>query len=148
LFEDVKAELAESFEFAKTDTLWASDIIQLSDGRYYLYYCFCEGSSPLSTLGVAVADNIEGPYKDQGVFLTSGVEDLNGEPYDATTEPNVIDPHVFYDNDGKLWMVYGSYSGGIFILEMDEDTALPKENQDYGKKLLGGNHSRIEAPYI
>lgn len=148
LFEDVKSELAESFNYANTDTLWASDIIQLSDGRYYLYYCFCEGSSPVSTLGVAVADDIEGPYEDLGVFLKSGIEDLNGESYDATTEPNVIDPHVFYDNDGKLWMVYGSYSGGIFILEMDEETALPIGNQGYGKKLLGGNHSRIEAPYI
>lgn len=148
LFEDVKTELAESFDFAKTDTLWASDIIQLSDGRYYLYYCACEGSSPLSTLGVAVADNIEGPYKDMGVFLKSGREDLQGNVYDATTEPNVIDPHVFYDNDGKLWMVYGSYSGGIFILEMDEETALPLDDQGYGKKLAGENHSRIEAPYV
>ena len=44
-------------------------------------------------------------------------------------------------------MVYGSYSGGIFIKEMDTKTGLPLE-EGYGKKLLGGNHLRIEAPYI
>ena len=45
-------------------------------------------------------------------------------------------------------MVYGSYSGGIFILEMDDETGLPKDRNSYGTHLMGGNHSRIEAPYI
>ena len=45
-------------------------------------------------------------------------------------------------------MVYGSYSGGIFILKMDESTGFPLPGQGYGKKLLGKNHSRIEGPYI
>lgn len=148
LFEDVYKELEESFEYAHTNTLWASDIQQLDDGKYYLYYCLCEGSSPLSTLGVAVADSIEGPYEDKGIFLTSGTVNIDDEPFDATDEPNVIDPHVFYDAEGKLWMVYGSYSGGIFILEMDPTTGFPLEGEGYGTKLLGGNHSRIEAPYI
>ena len=40
------------------------------------------------------------------------------------------------------------YSGGIFILEMDAKTGKPLPNQGYGKKLTGGNHSRIEAPYM
>nr|WGE04765.1 hypothetical protein P5640_19670 [Bacillus subtilis] len=45
-------------------------------------------------------------------------------------------------------MVYGSYSGGIFILEMNPKTGFPLPGQGYGKKLLGGNHSRIEGPYV
>jgi len=48
-------------------------------------------------------------------------------------------------------MVYGSYSGGIYILEMDTETGFPlpgQMNSGLGKKLLGGNHARIEAPYI
>lgn len=148
LFEDVYSELEESFDYAQTSTLWASSIIQLEDGKYYLYYCACEGSSPLSTLGVAVADTIEGPYRDLGVFLTSGTVDTEGNTFDGTTEPNAIDPHVFFDKNNQLWMVYGSYSGGIFILEMDNQSGLPKKEQGYGTKLLGGNHSRIEAPYM
>ena len=54
LFEDVFKEFEEEFSYARTTTFWASDIIQLEDGRYYLYYCLCEGSSPLYVLGLAV----------------------------------------------------------------------------------------------
>ncbi|EOL48824.1 hypothetical protein RV11_GL003319 [Enterococcus phoeniculicola] len=148
LFDDIREELKEEFSYAKTDTLWAGDIQQLKNGNYYMYYCLCQGTSPLSVLGVAVADSIEGPYEKVESFLYSGSSPKFGETYDATTDPNVIDPHVFYDNDGKLWMVYGSYSGGIYIMEMDGETGLPIDTTSYGKRLLGGNHSRIEAPYI
>ena len=44
-------------------------------------------------------------------------------------------------------MVYGSYSGGIFILEINPETGFPLE-EGYGKKLLGKNHARIEGPYM
>lgn len=146
-----KEELKEAFEWAKTETMWAPDVIQLADGRFYMYYCHCEGSSPLSAMGIAVSDNVEGPYKDLGVILKSGQDadtpDEDGGIFDATIEPNVVDPCVFFDADGRLWMVYGSYSGGIYILELDAQTGFPLE-KGYGKKLLGGNHLRIEAPYI
>lgn len=148
---NVTKEFAEALEWAQSDTLWAADVIQLSDGKFYMYYNACKGDSPRSAMGVAVADNIEGPYKDQGLILKSGMwgeASEDGTIYDATIHPNVVDPDVFYDKDGKLWMVYGSYSGGIFILEMDEATGKPLPGQGYGKKLTGGNHSRIEAPYM
>ena len=151
LFENVVAQLKETFAWAQTDTLWAADVIQLQDGRFYMYYNACKGDSPRSALGVAVADNIEGPYEDLGILLKSGMWDQpseDGTIYDARVHPNVVDPDVFYDADGKLWMVYGSYSGGIFILKMDGTTGKPLPGQGYGKKLLGGNHSRIEGPYI
>ena len=148
LFNNIREELADEFDYAQTDTLWASDIQQFKNGKYYLYYCFCQGSSPLSVLGVAISDSIEGPYQKVKSFLYSGTSPQFGKEYNAAVHPNVIDPHVFYDNEEKLWMVYGSYSGGIFILEMDDETGLPKEQNTYGKHLLGGNHSRIEAPYI
>lgn len=143
LVENVQEEMKEALRWARTDTFWAPDVQQLADGRYYYYYCTCEGSSPLSSLGLAVSDKPEGPYKNLGIFLKSG---MSG--YDATQLPNVIDPHTFFDKEGKLWMVYGSYSGGIFILEMNPETGFPLEGQGYGKKLLGKNHSRIEGPYI
>lgn len=143
LVENAQEEMKEALTWAKTDTFWAPDVQQLNDGRYYYYYCACVGNAPLSALGVAVSDHPEGPYRDLGIFLKSGAPG-----YQAHLLPNVIDPHTFFDNEGKLWMVYGSYSGGIFILEMDPDTGFPKKHQGYGKKLLGKNHSRIEGPYI
>jgi len=160
LFDDVTEALADALGWADANTLWAADIIQLSDGRFYMYYNACRGDAPQSAMGVAVADNIEGPYENVEIFLRSGWEaDSALEPgavtegyiadnYDPRIHPNVIDPHTFYDHQGNLWMTYGSYSGGLYILEMDPDTGLPMPDQGYGKHLIGGNHSRIEAPYV
>ncbi|AGB41659.1 beta-xylosidase [Halobacteroides halobius DSM 5150] len=160
LIPNVTEKLSAGLNWAQTNTLWAPDVIQLkADGKYYMYYNMCEGSSPRSALGVAVADNVDGPYKKKQLLLKSGMagDNQDGTLYDAeiypgeyhaTQHPNVVDPDVFYDQNGKLWMVYGSYSGGIFILELDPATGMPKPGQGYGKKLLGGNHSRIEAPYV
>lgn len=151
LVPDPIQEFREALIWAQTATFWAPDVIQLVDGRYYMYYCNCEGSSPRGNIGLAVADNIEGPYKNQGIFLKSGMWNQpspDGSIYDGTKHPNTIDPAVFFDKNDNLWMVYGSYSGGIFIMKMDPDTGLPYPEQGYGRKLLGGNHSRIEGPYI
>ncbi|EAA0305076.1 endo-alpha-(1-_5)-L-arabinanase, partial [Listeria monocytogenes] len=83
LFENIREELAEEFEYAQTDTLWASDIQQFKNGKYYLYYCLCQGTSPLSVMGVAVSDSIEGPYKKVESFLYSGTSPQFGEAYNA-----------------------------------------------------------------
>lgn len=150
IIPDAMNEMPEAFKWAKTTTFWAPDVIQLEDGKFYMYYCNCEGSCPLSCLGVAVADEVEGPYKDLGIILKSGMTDVpseNGDFYDATVYPNVVDPCVFYDAEERLWMMYGSYSGGIYILELDKTTGFPLET-GYGKKILGGNHLRIEGPYV
>lgn len=154
LFDNVLEELEEALEWSETDTLWAMDIIQLEDGRYYMYYNACRGDSPLSAMGVAVADDIEGPYENIELFLRSGNKDSSGEPgylhpnYNANIHPNAVDPHVYYDQTGNLWMMYGSYSGGLFVLQMDPDTGLPLPDQGYGEHVMGGNHSRIEAAYV
>lgn len=149
LIPNVYKELEQSFDWAETDTMWAGDIIQLKDGKYYMYYCMCKGDSPRSALGLAISDNITGPYKNAGILLKSGMwgqKSEDGTVYDATRHPNAVDPDVFFDKDGNLWMVYGSYSGGIYILRMDPATGKPYAGQGYGKKLLGANHSRIEGP--
>ncbi len=143
LVENVQEQMKEALSYARTETFWAPDVQRLDDGRYALYYCTCEGSSPLSALGLAVSDSPEGPFADQGIFLKSG-----GAGYNAAYYPNAVDPCAFLDRDGQLWVVYGSYSGGIFILKMDNATGLPLEGQGYGTKLLGKNHARIEGPYM
>jgi arabinan endo-1,5-alpha-L-arabinosidase len=147
----VTTELAETLAWAQTNTLWAPDVIRLADGKYRMYYCACKGDSPRSALGVAVADKVDGPYVNQQLLLKSGMWGLpseDGTVYDATRHPNVVDPSVFFDATGRLWMVYGSYSGGIFIMELDATTGLPLPGQGYGRHLMGGNHARIEGAYI
>lgn len=152
LFNNVVTALADTFAWAQVTDLWAPDVVKLADGKFYHYYCACKGDSPRSALGVAVADKVEGPYVNKQILLKSGMWGLPGEDgvtiYDALTMPNVVDPNTFFDQAGKLWMIYGSYSGGIFILEMDTTTGLQKPGQGYGKHLLGGNHARIEGAYV
>ena len=77
--------------------------------------------------------------------------------------PNAIDPTVFFDASGeKMYMVYGSWSGGLFVLEMDSSTGEPKypgvDSKDaasgnftdryFGTHIAGGNHQSGEGPFI
>ncbi len=152
IIPNVLTEFADAFAWSRSDTFWAPDVILLQDGKYHMYYCNCQGDSPQSCIGMAVSDSVAGPYVNQGLFLYSGdgSYEMNGFKgfYNPTQDPNAVDPCVFYDADGRLWMMYGSYSGGIFIKEMDPVTGMPLEMDGYGKKILGGNHLRIEAPYV
>jgi len=151
LFDNVVTELADVFDWSGVVDLWANDVIQLGDGRFYMYYNLSSIDAPRASLGLAVADDVEGKYSDEGIFLQSGMTGISDDgvnPYDPKVHPNTVDPDTFYDHDGNLWMVYGSFSGGIFILEMDPATGMPMPNQGYGKHLMGGNHARIEGPTV
>ena len=87
--------------------------------------------------------------------------------------PNAIDPCVFFDEQGRFWMSYGSWSGGIFMFQLDKTTGLrdytityPYQinlvnqsltagaSQDcncdpyFGIKIAGGYYVSGEASYI
>ncbi|MEK5027896.1 LamG-like jellyroll fold domain-containing protein [Paenibacillus sp. FSL M7-1046] len=81
--------------------------------------------------------------------------------YNNKMYTNAIDPTLFYDKDGKLWMTYGSWSGGIFVLEVDPATGGPKYpgedgttadgriiDRYFGTKISGGNYKSGEGPYV
>ncbi|MDE5564427.1 MAG: RICIN domain-containing protein, partial [Oscillospiraceae bacterium] len=132
---------------------------------------------------LCTADNIDGPYSYQGTIVYSGftnnaknnVNDtdvplvlganpdigryLSNGAWNASYGTNAIDPAVFYDEGGNLWMIYGSWFGGIYMLELDEKTGLRDYNVKYetipnvsdaymGKKAAGGNFVSGEGPYI
>src|SRR5690625_7664472 len=102
-------------------------------------------------MGTAIADHIEGPYRDEGIFLRSGMWDEpseDGDIYDALVHPNTTDPHAFVDASGHHQLVYGSYSWGIFLLELHPVTGRPLPCQRYGMHLSRGNHAPIEETYI
>ena len=92
------------------------------------------------------ADEVLGVTELPDRYIKNGVK--NGKWGDEF--PNCIDPTVFYDDEGNLWMAYGSWSGGIFMLELDETTGLrdysvtyeTNEHSDayFGKK-IAGNHT-------
>lgn len=101
---------------------------------------------------------------DSGV-LSEGISSkwFNGNEWNHNYGPNAIDPTLFFDeSQKKLYMVYGSWSGGIYLLELDPATGAVKyPGKDYvdtvsgkyvdryfGVHLAGGNHQSGEGPYI
>ena len=160
LFATYQSEAAEGIAWSGGHAgSWASDVIQLADGKYYFYYNHCaspengECDSSRSYLGVAVSEQIEGPYRNLGLMLKSGHRGsenpgVDGNVYNGNIHPNAIDPDVFFDKTGRLWMVYGSYSGGIFVLELNPQTGFALAGQGYGTKIMGGYFSAIEGPFM
>ena len=81
--------------------------------------------------------------------------------YNNDYAPNAIDPNITKDSKGNLWLAYGSWSGGIYILPINKVTGQPiypgkdgtnkyGQNVDryFGTHLIGGYHMSGEAPYI
>lgn len=99
---------------------------------------------------------------DEGVFDEPNNDWFteDGE-YKSSQYTNAIDPNLFYDEEGKLWMTYGSWAGGIYILEVDPQTGQPiypgedGESEDgrlidryFGEKISGGYGRSGEGPYV
>ena len=169
--------------------LWAPDVIYNKAMKKWCMYMSVNGDKWYSSIVLLIADNIEGPYTYQAPVVISGFHDGTSykdtdlevvlgaqaslpERYKMATSgsgnwgerwPNNIDPCVFYDEEGKLWMSYGSWSGGIWMLELDENTGLRDYDVNYeltgsgngitidpyfGKKIAGGYYVSGEASYI
>lgn len=172
-------------EYCRTDSnpnlngnLWAPDVIYNPNMGKYCLYMSVNGSDWNSVIVMLTADSIEGPYEYAGPVVYSGfntdshdagltdVYQVLGEGADLTryqniknTKLNCIDPNVLFDEDGSLWMAYGSWFGGLYMLKLDENTGLrdytvayetiPNEQDAYyGHKLHGGFGVSGEGPYI
>ena len=78
--------------------LFAPDVCQGPDGRYYLYY-FINGYSRIS---IAVCDSPAGKYEYLGQVQYS-----DGTPLGAKGEPMQFDPGVFVDDDNRVYLYTG-----------------------------------------
>ena len=127
--------------------------------------------------GYATADD----WKNTDLVIATGCTSLParyatpGDAYGAQWGeywPNCIDPCVFYDDDDNLWMSYGSWSGGIFMIRLDKTNGLRDytytfpyqisgktvtpgaananctSDPYFGKKIAGGYYVSGEASYI
>ena len=70
---------------------WAPEVT-VWDGKFYMYYGAGDGVD--MHIRVATCDTPAGPFTDAGRRLTS--------------ETFAIDPHVFYDDDGRRWLFYAT----------------------------------------
>lgn len=92
--------------------------------------------------------------------VTYNSEWFSSKNYNNYLYPNAIDPTIYYGTDGKMYMCYGSWSGGIFTLEIDPSTGKcihPKSGKTsdgrmidsyFGTKISGGYYKSGEGPFI
>jgi len=168
--------------------MWAPDVIWNESMQKWCMYLSINGDAWHSSIILLTSSKITGPYLYQGPVVICGFQDTAHSYKDTDLElvlgqtlsslpsrynvgdgwgrrwPHTIDPAVFYDEQGKLWMVYGSWSGGIWMLELDEETGLrdydvkyPSTNGSsdgvtsdpyFGKKVGGGYYVSGEGSYI
>ncbi len=172
---------------------WAADIIYNKTMKKWCMYMSINSDDWCSSIVCLTSDSPEGPWKYQGPVVFSGFAgewdhvgftktddwkktDLaiatgytslpaKYAPSDSygDTWPNCIDPCVFYDADDNLWMSYGSWSGGIFMLRLNKENGLrdytykfpntgsgkaATSDEYFGKKIAGGYYVSGEASYI
>ncbi len=172
---------------------WAPDIIYNPNMEKWCMYLSLNGDYWASVIVLLTSDSPEGPftyeapivfggfnnqsysgkkvnYKDTDLEIVLGTQASLPGRYNTTTHwgtfwPNCIDPCAFFDEDGELWIAYGSWSGGIWMLKLDKQTGLRDYTYTYsgtgssadanvtsdayfGKKIAGGYYVSGEGPYI
>ena len=171
--------------------MWAPDIIYNVEMKKWCMYLSLNGDNWASVIVLLTADTPAGPFKYEAPIVFGGFNNVSysGKKVDVaktdmkivtgsnslptrfssagskwgTYYPNCIDPCCFYDEEGELWLTYGSWSGGIFMLKLDKNTGLrdytytysgttldanATSDQYFGKKIAGGYYVSGEGPYI
>lgn len=171
---------------------WAPDIVYNPHMNKWCLYLSLNGDYWASVIVLMTSDSPTGPftyqapivfggfdgqtrsgkkvdYKDTDLELVLGTQSSLPTRYNTNKwgnyYPNCIDPCSFFDEDGELWLAYGSWSGGIFMLKLDKETGLRDYTYTYsgtgtspslsatsdayfGKKIAGGAYVSGEGPYI
>ena len=161
--------------------LWAPDVIYNPTMGKWCMYMSVNGDNYYSSIALATADKITGPYTYAGTIVYSGFTNsteakatdyakvmgtntvasryVSNGKWNSSYGTNAIDPCVLYDANGDLWMSYGSWFGGIYMLKLDKNTGLRDYSYTYstttnssdqymGKKISGGYGGTGEGSYI
>ncbi len=96
--------------------LWASDVHKIGD-RFCLYYSASTFGSQRSFIGLATNKTLDPnspdfKWVDQGMVI----ESKPGMDF------NAIDAGVLTDADGRVWLTWGSFWGGIKLAELNPKT--------------------------
>ena len=135
---------------------WAPDIVPCPSGGYWLYTCIVDGagdsqgmSAPGGVYARAAcllyhADKIEaGAFKPvtypeghvdagkQVVLMQSSIRRGEDPGGNGIKDVNGIDPQIIYTPDGKMYMAYGSFGSGNYIIELDPATGLRKDGKGW-----------------
>jgi arabinan endo-1,5-alpha-L-arabinosidase len=119
---------------------WAPDVIHIDD-RYLLCYSASSFGKNTSAIGLVTnptldPDDPKYKWTDQGMVIQSSPRD----------DFNTIDPALFRDSDGSLWMSFGSFWGGIKMIQLDPKTGkrIAPDSLVYAL----AHYDSIEAPFL
>lgn len=119
--------------------MWAPAIVE-KDHQYFLFFAAndIQNNTAIGGIGVAVADQPQGPFKD---YLGKPLLDtiVNG------AQP--IDQFVFQDTDGQYYMIYGGWRHcNIVRLSDDFSEILPYEDGEIFKEITPEQY--VEGPIM
>lgn len=123
------------------NNMWAPNVVAYN-GKYRIYYSVSSFGTNASYIGLAESSSPEGPFTHKGCVVKT----------DPQSVMNAIDASVITDaNNGRMWMHYGSYFGGLYCMELNKETGLALNPGDQGH-LTATRANRaykiIEAPEI
>lgn len=118
----------EKAQAPRKGNLYAPDVVQGIDGKYYLYF----SKDDSSVIGVAVCDTPTGRYEYIGEVAYTNGEILG----DSENEYFMFDPSVLIDN-GRIWLYSGSSRrstttklkrnmAGCTVTELEQDVVTVK----------------------
>ncbi|KAJ2992136.1 hypothetical protein NUW58_g2267 [Xylaria curta] len=131
------------FSWARAGSAYAAQIVQGRNGKFYLYAPVSQArtsSSDPFAIGVAVADNLLGPYSDahpSGPIISQTV------PAPGNNIQN-IDPTVLVDDDGRVYIYFGTF-GQLLAYELNTDMVTIKSTSVTRVSSLTGF---FEAPWL
>ena len=111
---------------------WAADLVPATNGGYWLYTClvnsaYDEEKHDRVCIALAWSPTLEaGSFQYVGCLLQS----ISDYAQDALYYNVVaLDPQVAYDAKGNMYLTYGSFGAGTYMIELDNETGLRKDGQ-------------------
>lgn len=109
---------------------WAADIVPASYGGYWLYTCVVnsavdeEKHDRVCTVLAWSPDLSKNSFRYVGCILQS----ISDYAQDALYYNVVaLDPQVVYDEEGRMFLTYGSFGAGTYMIELDTESGLRKD---------------------
>lgn len=122
---------------------WAPELVR-RDGTTYLYYAASTFASNTSVIGLMTNDDFD-PLRP-----SEGWQD-RGEVVASTGDDNfnAIDPSVLTDDEGRGWLAFGSFWGGLQLVPLDWETGKPADGAvPVTIASRGTSTNAIEAPAL
>lgn len=131
------------FSWASGNAAYAGHAVLGGDGKYYWYVPVESKDTTQANrmaIGVAVSDSPVGPWTDAIGKPLVQWSDVFGS---STNGQEVIDPHVFKDTDGTVYLYWGSWSVARVVKLTSSMTAL-----NGPISTMSGLTSFYEAPWV